>query len=274
MTSIYYTPPPIDTPLGIQICSAGSFTGRTEPLSVVTPYYNIVYYTRGRGSHCRNGVKIASFGPGSITVSEPGMKVERRTLPGHPIDASSVAFRGPTAEALFARYNSATPHLFSDGGDAGYRSYFTRINAALKSGTPDNMLKAHAVLIELIIETLRKKRLAAGTPARDDVHDFMEFAERHRNSETLPIESFIEKRKMSYESFRKKFRKISGMSPHDFWLQAKLSAAKKMLLESTLTVETIAENVGIMNPSYFSRLFIRKEGISPSVFRSRDGGAL
>ena len=66
---------------------------------------------------------------------------------------------------------------------------------------------------------------------------------------------------------RKLFKERYGESPITYLLRKKLELAEEMLRMTDLPVKEIAAQIGIQNPYYFSTLFQRKKGVSPSSYR-------
>lgn len=62
----------------------------------------------------------------------------------------------------------------------------------------------------------------------------------------------------------------TGMSVHDFIINLRIEAAKKLLTETTIPVGLVGSQVGYDDPSYFSRFFQRKVGMPPTQFRSQE----
>lgn len=60
---------------------------------------------------------------------------------------------------------------------------------------------------------------------------------------------------------------ITGKSPTKWVNDAIVLEAKVLLYQSNLSISEIATEVGIHDPSYFSRLFKKREGITPLAFR-------
>ncbi|MBI4979034.1 MAG: helix-turn-helix domain-containing protein [Spirochaetes bacterium] len=270
MDTIIYNPPLIETPLDIFIHSAGITSRKSQQYAQASPFYNICYYIRGNGTHARNGARALPYGPGTVAVGEPGIHYTRIPRDSDSIDAQWINFTGPKADEIFSRYNTPAPHLFFAGNDVEYLRYFTMIFRALKAGTPDDTLSACAMLLPLIVETLRRKKAARRTTAPDEVNAFTAFCRKRLHETELPLDEFLARHRLSYESFRKKFRRDTGVAPRDYWLMAKLSEAKRLLKSTGLPVETISGKVGIEPPAYFSRLFRKKEGVTPTEFRERD----
>ncbi|MBD2867200.1 AraC family transcriptional regulator [Paenibacillus arenilitoris] len=64
------------------------------------------------------------------------------------------------------------------------------------------------------------------------------------------------------------FNRETGFSPIDYFLRMKMQRAAQMLDLTDLSVKEIASSVGIADPYYFSRLFKKVMGHSPTVYRN------
>jgi AraC-like DNA-binding protein len=73
---------------------------------------------------------------------------------------------------------------------------------------------------------------------------------------------------MSYESFRKIFKRYTGFSPSSFFLNLRIGKAKEWLLTSDMTVKEIAYRLHFDNPDYFTSQFKKKTGYNPSSYRN------
>ncbi len=67
----------------------------------------------------------------------------------------------------------------------------------------------------------------------------------------------------------KSVRLITGKSPIKWIDEAIVLEAKVLLHQTDLSVNEVAAQVGVLDPSYFSRLFKKYTGVSPLVFRNR-----
>ena len=67
------------------------------------------------------------------------------------------------------------------------------------------------------------------------------------------------------------FREYTGFSPHAYVTRLRLDKAKDLMVSTTMNISEIAFAVGYANPLYFSRLFKRHTGLSPSRFRTGAG---
>ena len=60
------------------------------------------------------------------------------------------------------------------------------------------------------------------------------------------------------------------MTPQRYLTDIRLNQAKELLISSSLNVGEIAAIVGYENALYFSRVFRKYAGLSPSAYRSRE----
>lgn len=72
---------------------------------------------------------------------------------------------------------------------------------------------------------------------------------------------------LSKYHFAKKFQRHTGTSPMQYFLQKKVQYACHLLDSSQYTIKQIAKRLGYEDPYYFSRLFKKTMGLSPSQYR-------
>ena len=63
------------------------------------------------------------------------------------------------------------------------------------------------------------------------------------------------------------FKEQYGVSVMDYLISVRITEAKKLIRFTDKTMDEIADAVGINGAAYFSRLFKKVEGVSPSEFR-------
>lgn len=63
------------------------------------------------------------------------------------------------------------------------------------------------------------------------------------------------------------FKQETGMAPIDYLTGLRLEKAKELLCSLDLSISEIAERCGYEDPSHFSRVFKKAQGIPPSVYR-------
>lgn len=73
---------------------------------------------------------------------------------------------------------------------------------------------------------------------------------------------------MSYESFRKKFKRVVGLSPGKYRLSLMMDVACNLLEDEQRTIKSIALQLGFCDEYHFSKQFKKMVGWSPSQYRA------
>ncbi|MEN8202820.1 MAG: AraC family transcriptional regulator [Bacteroidota bacterium] len=90
----------------------------------------------------------------------------------------------------------------------------------------------------------------------------------HNNiHEELRLADIAAKWHLSLSHFKHKFKQETGFTPGDYILREKIVAAKEILLEGR-PVHDVAYGLAFSSPSYFSTVFKRYTGLTPSEFNS------
>jgi AraC-like DNA-binding protein len=90
----------------------------------------------------------------------------------------------------------------------------------------------------------------------------------HRN---MRVTELAETCDCSASNLYKLFKANLGNSPQDFFIHLKMERARKLLSQSSLKVKDVALKLGYDDPYYFSRIFSRYVGLSPSNYRKEEG---
>ena len=72
---------------------------------------------------------------------------------------------------------------------------------------------------------------------------------------------------ISPEHLTRQFAEKYQISPKEYLVEKRIAHAKRLLRETTVSVKEISASVGYADPLYFSRLFKKKEGMSPMAYR-------
>ncbi len=74
---------------------------------------------------------------------------------------------------------------------------------------------------------------------------------------------------MSPNHFSAVFKKVNRMNFRSYLMKIRLAAAKEMLKTGTQSITEVALSAGFPNSAYFTRVFTREEGVTPSEYRLR-----
>ena len=88
-------------------------------------------------------------------------------------------------------------------------------------------------------------------------------------SENIEINSLARMEHMSCTSFRSAFKKHTGVSPNEYIITQRISAACQLLVQTDKSISEIAAEVGYGDQYYFSRIFKKKMGVPPLGYRRK-----
>ena len=184
------------------------------------------------------------------------------------VDYYWVHFSGREAESVLDGAKLATNQVMRVGvHDRLVDDFFSLFLTFSDKSALAEELRAHALLTFLLdlSKALHSKTVsdsrAAVTVARSTAYIHEHIAE------ALTVESLAAREYLSSGRYRDIFRRMLGMSPQEYILKLRVDIARDLLTDSQLSIAEIALSVGCPDSRYFSRLFMKRTGISPSAYR-------
>ena len=98
------------------------------------------------------------------------------------------------------------------------------------------------------------------------VQSTIEFMKAHLG-ETISIEDVADAVRCSRAKLFEVFKDSTGMTPNDYWLRLRIDRAQQLLANSNLSITAIAMECGFSTSQYFSTVFRKYAGVSPSDYR-------
>lgn len=149
---------------------------------------------------------------------------------------------------------------------------FEEIFSSLDRGlTPDSFHYASA-LFHHYLATLRylpEYRGQTGSGEQDDIIDATIHFLEENVEKTLTLEQIAQYSGFSASYISAVFRRRTGQAPLTYFNHLKIRQACRLLTDTDMKMNSICHKVGISDPYYFSRLFSKVIGISPSEYRRR-----
>ena len=127
-------------------------------------------------------------------------------------------------------------------------------------------MTAFGNLLRLIALLSQKPRATQNVGSRLILSE-AEFISSHY-SEEIDLNACAERCGFSRSRFTHLFTKVLGISPYKYQQKFRLEQACELLCSSTLPISEVAESVGFDDALYFSRLFKKRFGVTPSKYRS------
>lgn len=185
-------------------------------------------------------------------------------------DPSSITMQKPPFPQPFSGIRIISPLTHS--ALFGIASRIVQIYDQKKMPNREALLRASAILFvhevwsvtHGIIDGADAK--TGGTPSFYELIYQLQF----HYADQLTTKWLADRAKMSYTTLHALFKKKTGVSPMEYVIQMRIHRAGQLLRTTPLSIKEIAVRVGIDNPRYFSRLFGKRCGLSPSQYRNED----
>lgn len=116
---------------------------------------------------------------------------------------------------------------------------------------------------------------AGGTDISPVVETVMSEIQKNISNITFSLEDCIKKLPLNYDYVRKLFKKETGVTPHEYLLNGRMQFARELISSgignrySNYSVGQVAEACGFAEPLYFSRVFKKYYGFSPSEAKQK-----
>jgi len=124
----------------------------------------------------------------------------------------------------------------------------------------DILLPLLTSLVRLLAERLERRRQSTLT------RDILRFIEGHL-TEKITLADVGAATFFSPAHCEAVFKRETGHSILDYWLSARVSEAKRLLLEGSLSLKDVAAEVGFLDYNYFARVFKKKTGYTPRALK-------
>lgn len=233
--------------------------------------YQILYVASGRTSFYIDGVE-QTIPAGNMIIYRPG---EEQQYSYYGVDHPEVYwlhFTGGNVQAILQKYGiTEKTNIIRTGTSLEYKRIFLQIIQELKLCRDDYEELAVNYLQQLFVLIHRQIRQTPREKSQfllEEIDSAIRYF--HENYHTpISIEEYASSHHMSISWFIRSFKKYTGSTPTQYILSLRISNAQTLLDSTNYNITEIAEIVGYDNPLYFSRLFKKQCGMSPSDFRNR-----
>jgi transcriptional regulator GlxA family with amidase domain len=156
------------------------------------------------------------------------------------------------------------------GYDPGLVQIYENILDLIRREPPDYqlLLGAKAMYLVAYLISSRKRGQMAGRPVEEIVAEAKTIL-LESDSGGLNLSQVASGLKLSPTVFRRVFKVYTGFSPRQFMLHAMVMKAKGLLKNTHTPINTVSEASGFHSVHYFSRVFRKKTGLSPAVYRKQ-----
>ena len=175
-------------------------------------------------------------------------------------------FDGSASRAYFEHFKENRGIHFQN--TRGMEEHFVLIHDLMRSGCPDEGIMS--VHIHRIMALLFSSVGTGGTPS-DIVARARVYLAAHY-MEQLSAEQIAEASRVSPSHLFRLFRKETGLTPYAYLTNVRMEHAMKMLLNTSYTVEEIADYCAFCSSANFIRAFRQSTGVTPRKYRKLISG--
>ncbi|MDX1905812.1 MAG: AraC family transcriptional regulator [Bacteroidia bacterium] len=164
--------------------------------------------------------------------------------------------------------------VISIGFHAEFLSVFIRLIETVKHEGPAFQQIASCLVIQLLglVYASALIRQRKTRPRQEQIVQAIRYHILEAWDQELDFAQLAQDHHVSYVWFRKAFKELIGTAPGQYHLQVRLEKTAQLLKETDLTVSEIAYRAGFESEFYFSRIFKKKMGVTPTCYRK--GGAV
>lgn len=239
--------------------------------------YQLLYIVSGKAyfTFYDSGQKEVEIPAGNMVLYRPEESQEYCYYAKDNPEVCWIHFSGSRADEILDKIGFSHSHTLFCGISFQYPELFRRIILELQLKRPcfEELLcvylgqlftEIHRSQLELTAEKYRNQKEMEAT-----VHFFNEFF-----TQTISIEQYAKEHHMSISWFIRSFKHYMGMTPIQYITSIRINKAKELLKNTNCSIQEISGLVGYENPLYFSRIFRKQTGNSPSQYRKeRDNPA-
>jgi AraC-like DNA-binding protein len=139
---------------------------------------------------------------------------------------------------------------------------------AERPATAQNAEKCVALVTQLFFR-MSQALSAAEKPQRTPVQAMLDYIEQHE-TDVIRLEQLAEVSGKSPSQAERLFRKATSLPPYRYVLNRKIELACQLLTETGMSVRDVASYLSFEDEFYFSGLFRKKVGMSPTQYRKQN----
>lgn len=160
-------------------------------------------------------------------------------------------------------------------GDFSMKKKLDTILSCYENGPHEGIHKLEIMnqLVSFLLQVIARGSGGIREKAEGKIEEAKEFIRQHI-FEDLPIGRLARHLHFSESHFKSWFKKETGMPPVDYILRARISEAKKLLVQEPFDgILSVAVKLNFSSSQYFATVFKKYTGSSPAAFRKNAMGS-
>ena len=266
----------LTTPIKINNC--GYYRVHTTPV-IETPHpegrndYQLLYIAAGKGYFYFKGSKKATIvEKGNMVLFRPKEPQVYYYYAKDKTEVYWVHFTGWKVEEYLDSYElPKKENVFFTGVSPDYPWIYNQIIRELQVQRVnyEDVIKLFMHHIFLTISRYIKEGKQAKNETISDIERAVHYFNENYNK-PISIEQYAQEHLMSVNWFIHSFKEVMNVPPMQYIVSLRIAAAKGYLENSDKNINEISNIVGYENALYFSRLFKKHTGTTPSEYKKKN----
>ena len=233
--------------------------------------WQLLYIASGKAHFYIDGNEI-TVTSGNMVLYQPRQEMHYEYFGKDKAEVYWVHFTGSNVKNILKQHQiPLNTNVFYAGNSPTYGYLFKEMILELQTCKVgyEPLLSMYLEQIFVIIQRSRMEKTPTVSPQlQGEMGIARRYFQEHYN-EDINIEEYALSRNMSVSYFLKKFKEVTTKSPMQYILSIRINNAVHLLESTDYNVTEISTIIGYDNPLYFSRIFKKQKGVSPSDYRKQ-----
>ena len=232
--------------------------------------YQLLYILDGVGEFESEMSESLTINAGSIVMLFPDVWHRYRPKRTRGWTEMWVGFEGTIADRWIEKgfFSRHTP-ITQSKSIGMFKGYFESMITEVKNGNTGYQQSISADLTKLLTKVyVDNKMVVSGGDYMNSIIKDARSIMLNNLLKKCDMQELANSLNVSYEHFRRSFKQATGHAPGQYFIQLKLNHAKELLCSSEASIKSISNKLDFESPYYFSKLFKKKNGVSPKKWRA------
>ncbi|MCG7408307.1 AraC family transcriptional regulator [Paenibacillus sp. ACRRX] len=242
-----------------------------QPKSVLREFrtvrHGFLFIIRGEARMCVNGTAYELL-PGSVFHAAPGMQLDSRVIGQSEFEYYSLFYRLDKVGDQNSGHECDSHFKLEPGASPRVRELLALLHQNAHTLGGIGKLRVKELFLSIMHQVLvgcKYRESCSYDTSKKVIEEAVAYINGHYMN-PLTLDELAELHAMSSKRFSYFFHKYTGFRPIDYVIHYRMERASELLQAGHFPIRDVAVSVGYTNPLYFSRVFKKKFGVSPSAY--------
>ncbi|MCY9589012.1 AraC family transcriptional regulator [Paenibacillus chitinolyticus] len=248
----------------------GTYRLVIQPQSVLSDFrtvrHGFLFIIRGEAKMCVNGTAYRLL-PGSVFHAAPGMRLDSRVIGQSELEYYLLFYRLDKLGNENRDHECDSHFKLEPGANPRVTELLILLQQNVHTPGGIGKLRVKELFLSIVHQVLAGCRYRENShfPSKRVIEEAVAYINGHYMN-PLTLDGLAELHAMSSKRFSYFFHKYTGFRPIDYVIRYRMERASELLKTGHFPIRDIAVSVGYANQLYFSRIFKKKFGVSPSAY--------